>query len=372
MRLPQTHTYAPPPPLAAAHQGRSPAKTEKAAYGYSELTASENDLFDQAIPQAACCSPWEAAQTLYGLFEGLKKRGISRDYDAYPTLIDIARAPDDLWAVSDIHGDYDRFVKLACSHKLLALDAHQVPHWSGKLAILVVMGDMFDKGPKNLETLDLMQRLEVESKEAGGRVITLFGNHEVQFLADPLNDKAKGPGGLFWDLKRQNIDSKWFASDKSETGYWLRRLPFGVRVGDWFFAHGGQTSGRSFEGLSRMLEVALGSGGFKDDLVLGPNSLVRGRNWYGSDGAKGQENAGLMGVGHIVFGHDPDTIAPRGVIVGFPKGQRQLFRIDTGMSVGVNYSHGEMMHIRATEKGDVVQACGPLGTKRDLGVFKRP
>jgi hypothetical protein len=367
MRLPTTYTYAPSPvPQTAAL-----AKAQEA--GLAEVLLPDSMRLPTAYrAQETCCMPWASSVPQFLGLQSPLKGGITRDYDAYPTLIDIPHAPTDLWAISDLHGDYDRFVKLATSHNLLALDDQKETHWSGADAVLVVLGDLIDKGPKNLELLDLMQRLEGEAKQAGGKVLTLFGNHEVQFLADPLNEKAKGPGGIFWDLSERNIDSKWFASNQSETGRWLRNLPFGARVGNWFFAHGGQTSGRSFEGLSRMLEVALGAGGFNDALVRGPNSLVRGRNWYGSDGAKGQENARLMGVGHIVFGHDPDTIAPRGSIVGFPEGHRQLFRIDTGMSVGVNYSHGELLHIRATEKGDAVQACGPHGVTRELGLFRRP
>jgi hypothetical protein len=321
---------------------------------------------------APCLLPVLPLCSLGALF-ARKHKGIKRDFERFETIVDIPQAPQHVWAVSDIHGDYDRFVALAGSHGLLDVDVGGNAHWAGHQATLLVLGDLIDKGPKNFEMLELMQQLEGEAKLAGGRVITLFGNHEVQFLANPYNDKAMGPGGIFWDLAEWNVDPKHFASDKHPTGAWLHNLPFGARVGNWFFAHGGQTSGRSLEGLGKMLEVALTSGGFKDALIGGPNSLVRGRNWYGDDAAKGQENARLLGVEHIVFGHDPDTIAPRGKIVGFPEGRRrQLFRIDTGLSVGVDYSHGEMLHIQYTEKGDLCQACGPHGKVRDLGLFDRP
>jgi len=365
-----------PGPTAPLFPHLAPAQSEKAWRG-PRIALQQDDADELEQQHSAASSAWclPAAVPLcpLGLTLGRKHKGIKRDFERFKTIIDIPQAPEHLWAISDIHGDYDRFVALAGSHGLLSVDVGGAAHWAGQQATLLVLGDLIDKGPKNLEMLELMQQLEGEAKLAGGRVITLLGNHEVQFLANPLNDKSMGPGGIFWDLAEWNVDPKFFASDKHPTGFWLRNRPFGARVGNGFYAHGGQTSGRSLEGLSKMLEVALTSGGFKDALIGGPNSLVRGRNWYGADAAKGQENARLLGVQHIVFGHDPDTIAPRGKIVGFPKGsRRQLFRIDTGLSVGVDYSHGEMLHIQYTEKGDLFAACGPHGKVRDLGLFDRP
>lgn len=365
LRPPQAPRDAVSHPQTQAGNIADDQRLGKIRLQFDEPVGTTPSPWQACLPALTACVPMGV-----GL---LKDHGLDRDFERYKTIIDIEQAPTHLWAVSDIHGDYDRAVKLLRAHKLVSVNQIGDVHWSAADATLVVCGDMIDKGPKNLETLELMQILEGEAQKAGGRVITLLGNHEVQFLANPFNDKSKGPGGIFWDLREFDIDVKTFASDRHPTGYWLRRLPFGAKVGNWFFAHGGQTSGRSTEGLRKMLEVALGAHGFKDTLVSGPNSLVRGRNWYGSDAAKGQENARLLGVEHIVFGHDPDTIAPRGRIVGFPADHRQqLFRIDTGLSTGINYSHGELLHIEATEKGDLCQACMPNGDMRTLGLFERP
>lgn len=365
LRVPSA-AFAAPPQQSGRTSGASAERFGKIHLQFDEPRVISSNPFAPCLTAARGCLPTTAVETR-------KKHGIDRDFERYKTIVDVPEAPTHLWAVSDIHGDYDRAVKLLRTHKLVTVNAVGDVHWAAGDAALVVCGDMIDKGPKNLETLELMQILEMQAQRAGGRVITLLGNHEVQFLANPFNDKSKGPGGIFWDLREFDIDVKTFASDHHPTGFWLRRLPFGARVGNWFFAHGGQTSGRSMEGLRTMLEVALGANGFKDTLVAGPNSLVRGRNWYGNDAAKGQENARLLGVQHIVFGHDPDTIAPRGRIIGFPADQQQqLFRIDTGLSVGVNYSHGELLHIEATEKGDLCHACMANGNMRTLGLFERP
>ena len=96
-----------------------------------------------------------------------------------------AAAPPRLLAVADLHGDLanaERSLRLAGA---LGLDGH----WGAGRSTLVQTGDCVDRGPRSIEVLQLMWRLQDEAEAAGGRVLLLLGNHEAWALSG-TNDYA--------------------------------------------------------------------------------------------------------------------------------------------------------------------------------------
>ena len=89
-------------------------------------------------------------------------------------------------AIGDVHGAFDQFVEILQAAGLI--DAKR--QWSGGTTVLVQTGDVFDRGPKVREALDLLMRLEEEAKRAGGRVESLLGNHEAMNLLHEFSDVA--------------------------------------------------------------------------------------------------------------------------------------------------------------------------------------
>jgi hypothetical protein len=85
-------------------------------------------------------------------------------------------------AIGDVHGDFDDFV--AILQRVGLIDAQQ--HWTGGKATLVQVGDLLDRGPKPREAMDLLMSLEKEAPQAGGRVVSLLGNHEVMNIMGDL------------------------------------------------------------------------------------------------------------------------------------------------------------------------------------------
>ena len=69
-------------------------------------------------------------------------------------------------AIGDVHGAFDQFVEILQTAGLV--DAKR--QWIGGTTVLVQTGDIFDRGPKVREALDLLMRLEEEARRAGGRV----------------------------------------------------------------------------------------------------------------------------------------------------------------------------------------------------------
>ena len=85
-------------------------------------------------------------------------------------------------AIGDVHGDFDDFVSILQRTGLI--DAQH--HWTGNKATLVQVGDLLDRGPKPREVMDLVMALEKEAPKAGGRVVSLLGNHEMMNIMGDL------------------------------------------------------------------------------------------------------------------------------------------------------------------------------------------
>ena len=94
------------------------------------------------------------------------------------------RNVDRIVVVGDLHGAYDKFVKIM---KRTDLIDDQL-HWIGGTSHLVQLGDILDRGDRARDIFDLLIRLEEEAKSAGGYVHVLIGNHEEMNLADTAFD----------------------------------------------------------------------------------------------------------------------------------------------------------------------------------------
>jgi Calcineurin-like phosphoesterase len=102
-------------------------------------------------------------------------------------------------AIGDVHGAFDQFVEILQTAGIV--DAKR--QWAGATTILVQTGDIFDRGPKVREALDLLMRLEDEAKRAGGRVESLLGNHEAMNLLHEFRDVSPASYAAFADSKSE-------------------------------------------------------------------------------------------------------------------------------------------------------------------------
>lgn len=93
-----------------------------------------------------------------------------------------AFAPGRVVAIADVHGAFDEFA--AILHDTGLVDDRRA--WSGGAATLVQTGDVVDRGARTRECLDLLMELQRQAPRAGGRVVTLLGNHEVMNVIGDL------------------------------------------------------------------------------------------------------------------------------------------------------------------------------------------
>ncbi len=188
-----------------------------------------------------------------------------------------ADAADAVVAIGDVHGAFDDFVAILLRSGLI----DKQNHWAGGKTVFVQTGDLIDRGPKPREVMDLMMALEKEAPGAGGRIVSLLGNHEVMNMmgdlryvtvenyasfADSTSDQRQKAGyqqyvkwrnshpQLLAELPQpmEITEAEWMArhpigyiehadafSPKGIYGKWLREHAALAEINDVIFLHGG-------------------------------------------------------------------------------------------------------------------------------------
>ena len=135
-------------------------------------------------------------------------------------------------ALSDIHGQYDLAVEILKNNKII----DEALNWSFGKGHLVIVGDIFDRGPKVNEMLWLIYKLEQQAKTQGGHLHLLLGNHEYMVLHKDLryvNEKYLQVSKLL------NLEYNELYDNNTILGRWLRSKPTILRINNHVFVHGG-------------------------------------------------------------------------------------------------------------------------------------
>ncbi|MDB5391436.1 MAG: metallophosphoesterase [Planctomycetaceae bacterium] len=312
-----------------------------------------------------------------------ESRAVQRDWAAFPAIIEMD-APRELYAVGDVHGDYDRLVTLLIAAKLIGPGAASPAEakWLGGSAVLICTGDLIDKGKHSLKVVALFRALQASASQAGGKVLVTMGNHEAEFLAaGDTDDKAEE---FLKELEKHGLDPNTVAAgqDAQDVGKFLRSLPFAVRAGDWFFAHACNTDGRTLNALRIKLQDDVKSLGFGSPILSADDSLLEARlhpiPWWEREGDAPKESAGrlrefaqALGIKHFVMGHQPGAVKfsdgtkrKKGAL--FQKFDGLMFLIDTGMSEAIDYSTGTILHITILNGKASAKAIGVDGIPQEL------
>lgn len=190
-------------------------------------------------------SHWQALWVCGGIeqrseFEPIKKPEqigkCNQDATLYPQQ---AERPEleynsvsELAVISDIHGQAGILSSLLNAHGIIDNQGN----WNFSDGHLVVVGDVFDRGPQQTESLWLLYRLDFQARAAGGRLHFLLGNHEVMVL----NGRRKYLNDKYLRVERilaRNM-SQLYAKD-TVLGQWLQSRNVLVKINDMLFTHGG-------------------------------------------------------------------------------------------------------------------------------------
>lgn len=299
-----------------------------------------------------------------------------RAWAEHPAIVETDDA-DDIYAVSDAHGHYELLAQLLEANHLMKAGAGGDPTkatWTGGHAVLVVAGDLIDKGDKSLEVIDLLRALQASAPAR--RVIVTMGNHEAEFLDDPANKKASNSGqdsdGIDNELKVSKVDPQSLVkgTDAAGRGKWISTLPLGARVKKWFFSHAGNTQQLSIKDLNTKLQNSIDNNGYSgaqttcsnDPKAKTCDSILESQNWYSNPDKddSGKKEADALGVNHIVFGHDPGGLGVNGKIAASKNGI--LVKIDTAMGIHDSNGVGKAFLLHVSTKGkdsaEILDASG--------------
>jgi len=146
--------------------------------------------------------------------------------------------PESVVAIADVHNDFDDFVAIL---RRIGLTDKQ-NHWTGGKTTFVQTGDLLDRGPKPREVMDLMKSLEKEAAQAGGRVVSLLGNHEIMNIMGDLRYVVPVNYASFADGKseqRQKAAYDEYVKWKGSHAALLAELPQPMEVteAEWMARH---------------------------------------------------------------------------------------------------------------------------------------
>lgn len=269
-------------------------------------------------------------------------------------------------AIGDLHGDADAFVDTLRLARLI--DEGQ--NWSGGDTTLVQIGDVLDRGSQERECFDLLRTLKKQAKAAGGRVVTLLGNHEVlnaagiTIYATETGQTAFGenraaafaPGGML----------------ASELATW----PVACLVGDTLFVHGGVTPSLARDGLASANDIA--ARWLRGDGALPPPLLLPTAGGSGGASPLWTRDIGVaepaptacralssaladLGASRVVVGH---TVQEHGISCACEK---RVWRIDVGLSRGMLRAPPQALEI---DRAGRVRTLGatPASAARSAGL----
>jgi len=141
-------------------------------------------------------------------------------------------------AIGDVHNAFDDFVAILRRTGLI----DKQNHWTGGKTTFVQVGDLLDRGPKPREVMDLMMALEKEAAQAGGRVVSLLGNHELMNIMGDLRYVIPVNYGSFADgnsEKRQKAAYEEYLKWKGSHAALLAELPQPMELteAEWMARH---------------------------------------------------------------------------------------------------------------------------------------
>ena len=285
-------------------------------------------------------------------------------------------------AVGDIHGAFDNFVAILRAAQVI----DNRNRWIGRRMVLVQTGDVLDRGPDSRKAIDLLRRLERDAQRAGGRVVSLLGNHELMRLISDLRyvspgeieafrngdsaqlreqvltalneqaaQTAKSEGRehdaaayreqFLKELPLGMIELRQAFGPQGDYGRWVRERPAVARINGVLFLHGGispEIAPLGCEGINTAVSKELAALPPPEAVASLMSASETGPLWYrGLALQKEEELAPVlpaildqMKARAIVIGHS--TVLP-GRIVARLNGRIVL--IDTGM-VGEEFYKG--------------------------------
>jgi hypothetical protein len=149
-----------------------------------------------------------------------------------PDAVKLARSTP-LFVIADTHGQYEILGELLRKQRIV----DDQLRWSFGKGHVVVLGDVFDRGPNQIEILWLFYELQAQAAEKGGGFHLLLGNHEAMVLGGDLRYLNPRYHRTVQALGVASYSQ--LVAANTLLGQWLRTRPAVLRIGDSLCLHGG-------------------------------------------------------------------------------------------------------------------------------------
>lgn len=254
-------------------------------------------------------------------------------------------------AIGDVHGDVQQLSALLQMAGVVDREGKWIDTQN---TVVVQVGDMLDRGPHDKAVMDYVLKLRDEAAAAGGRVVSLLGNHELMNLQGQyhyVHPESHEDFGGKHNRKRE-------FSAAGAYGKWLRSLSVVHVEGTSLFVHAGlapQFAALGVDKINSMAREALESGKRIDEnhKIFGVHGPVWTRllitdamNGRCEDVRRSLEIIGAP-VKRMIIGHTPQR---SGRIESYC--DDALIAIDVGLSKWM-YGHLAALEILEYGPGDV-------------------
>lgn len=286
-----------------------------------------------------------------------KKSDISTININFPDEPSILSDVPEIAVISDLHGQYDLTIQILKNNHIV----DESLNWKFEKGHLVIVGDIFDRGPKVTELFWLVYNLEKQAEDTGGKVHFLLGNHECMVMQNDLRYINK----KYW-LTSKLLKTPYNDLYGKETvlGRWLRSKNTILKINDNLFLHAGISeefisNGFDLEKTNQQMRQSL----FEDDNdpawhtlydnYYDNNGPIWYRGYFSVDFNKSDINKLLrkLKVKHIVVGHT----SQKEIKSLFKK---KIIAVDSSIKNG---TYGEILFIengiyyRGTMKGEKIK-----------------
>jgi len=129
--------------------------------------------------------------------------------------------PGDVIAVGDVHGRYDLLDALLADLR-------------GSQAVVILLGDMIDRGGQDIQVLDRVKKLLDDPESEGlSNFFVLMGNHEDMFI-----DAVEGPSQDLYLWLQNGGNFEQFDELQGHLP-WIKELPIYMTIDETLFIHAG-------------------------------------------------------------------------------------------------------------------------------------
>lgn len=183
-----------------------------------------------------------------------------------------------LYAIGDIHGRLDLLAEM---HARIEADLADRPAADWRV---IHLGDYVDRGPDSRGVIDFL----ISAQARDGRNLAVCGNHDAGFLDYLTSPDAQGLFALFGgattalsygvvnpDFSDQNTASELGRLVPNEHRQFIKKLPFSLAFGDFFFCHAGIRPGVALDAQA-VRDLIWIRGEFLHSPILHPKIIVHG------------------------------------------------------------------------------------------------